>query len=61
MNEIEEEYYAIRIRLRAAEELAALQLAALQARCPHTRTRYQPDASGNNDDSTWCLDCHKDL
>lgn len=32
----------------------------LQKRCPHIRTEYHPDASGNNDWWYECLDCGKD-
>ncbi len=30
-------------------------------RCPHKQTKYWPDASGNNDSWTECLDCGGDV
>ena len=32
-------------------------LHAYQRDCPHSRTRFVPDASGNNDSYHECLDC----
>ena len=36
-------------------------LKALQNSCKHEHTKYEPDASGNNDSYTWCRDCGKIL
>lgn len=43
------------------DEKAGLEheLSVLQDKCPHMNTDYQPDASGNNDSTTTCLDCGK--
>ncbi len=36
-------------------------LIKLQNNCEHISTKYYPDASGNNDSSTFCNICHKEL
>lgn len=37
-----------------------VELVELQKRCPHVRTEYHGDPSGNNDTSYECLDCGKE-
>jgi len=34
-------------------------LAKIQRDCPHDKTSYEPDPSGNNDSTTTCLICDK--
>lgn len=34
-------------------------LLEIQKQCPHNSTRFEPDASGNNDSAYECLTCGK--
>ena len=36
-------------------------IAAMQSLCPHKRTKYRHDPSGNNDNEETCEDCGNDL
>lgn len=47
------------LRERHADDWEAFRLdvRALQSACSHLRTTYHPDASGNNDSWTECLEC----
>lgn len=38
-----------------------MEIRSLQKKCPHPITEWEPDASGNNDDTTECLCCRKYL
>ena len=36
------------------------ELWAIQKECPHNKTSYEPDPSGNNDSTMTCLVCDKE-
>jgi hypothetical protein len=56
---------ADRGRLRSGYEESlqrnAAEMAMLRSKCRHLATFYTPDPSGNNDSSTTCLSCGKEL
>lgn len=57
----DEEYRKAQDAFNKAKRIYDGTISDLQQRCPHINTEYTPDASGNNDSSTDCLDCGKYL
>lgn len=43
------------------KEYLETKIVEIQNRCTHEHTEYFPDASGNNDSSTYCIICQKYL
>jgi len=48
-------------RSRNARRTLKDRLLAFQITCLHKNTKYVPDASGNNDSYTECIECGKEL
>lgn len=58
---ITKELEKLEVEYESKVDAAKSAIAALAKKCPHPFTKYYPDASGNNDSTTECLTCGKNL